>query len=148
MKTNWTRCSNLTDQYATRICHKKQLMNRKIKDLNQAILKAATETIPHGTGSNYRPCRTEELQQLEDETDEAREKAENNNPTVEINIAMKKATSKHRKVFVHEARRCWPEQTEQLNLDEDGTKLWRLTRAMNGKSSTSSPLLSSKQNIY
>ena len=104
-------------------------MNRKIKDLKRAILKAAKETIPRGARRNYTPYWTEELQQLEDVIEEARENTENN-PTVKNNIALKAPTAKHRKGFVHEGRRCWREQTEQLNVDKEGNKLWRLTRTM------------------
>ena len=51
------------------------------------------------------------MQQLGDEIVESREYIEND-PTVENNIALKAATAKHRKVFVHEARRCWLEKTK------------------------------------
>ena len=80
-----------------------------MKDFNQVILKAAKETIPRGARRNCRPYWIEALQQLTDETAEARENTEDN-PTVENNIALKAATAKHRKVFVREEKRCWREK--------------------------------------
>ena len=54
-KSKLEMLSSLTDQYVTRICHKTQPLNQKMKDFNHAILKAAKETIPCGANRNYRP---------------------------------------------------------------------------------------------
>ena len=45
-RTNRKLFSNFTHKYAASICHKKQPLNRMIKDLKQAILGAAKETTP------------------------------------------------------------------------------------------------------
>ena len=129
-KADWERFSALVDQYSERICNKQHHLNQRVKDVNQVILKAATETIPRGARKNYRPYWTEELQQLEEEVTEARE-AVVNDTTEENNITLKAAIAQHRKTFIQEARRSWQEKTEQLNLDKDGNKLRRLTQAMN-----------------
>ena len=55
---------------------------------DKAILKAATETIPRGARKKYRPHWNEELHQLEDQVNEAREKAEKEQST-ENNITLK-----------------------------------------------------------
>ena len=140
-KADWKRFSNLTDQCATQYLSQETAPELGDKDLNQVILQAAKETILRGARRNYGPYWTEELQQMENEIAEARENTENN-PRLENSIALKAATDKHRKVFVYEARWCWREKTEQLNLDKNSSKLWRLTKAMNDESSTSTPIMS------
>ena len=138
-KANWERFAEKVDMYTGEIRHKRQNINRKIKVLNQAILKAATESIPQGAWKNYRPYWTEELQQLEDSVEEARMKVQED-PTVLNNIELKAAAAKHKQVFNQEARRSWHEKTEQLNLDKDGNKLWKLAQAINDENSKSSPI--------
>ena len=66
-----------------------------------------------------------------------REKIENS-PTPHNNIA---CTAKYRKAFIHAARTSWRERTEKLNLDRDGNKLWKLTKAMNDETRSSSVMI-------
>ena len=47
------------------------------------------------------------------------------------NIALKASTARHRKAFNKSARTSWKQQRESLNLDKDGQKSWKLTKAMN-----------------
>ena len=51
--------------------------NTVVKEWTQGILKAAKETIPRGARRDYKPFWSDELQVLEDDLNEAREKAEN-----------------------------------------------------------------------
>ena len=65
-KANWERFSKLADQFTQRISNKRQNLNTNIKAFNQAVLKAAQQSIPRGARKNYKPYWTEELQQQED----------------------------------------------------------------------------------
>ena len=105
-------------------------MNTKIKAFNQAVPKAAQESIPRGARKNYKPYWTEELQQQEDAVREARNIVEEN-PSEEHNISLKAASAKHQRTLIQEVRKTWHEKTEQLNLDRDGKKLWNLVAALN-----------------
>ena len=69
-----------------------------------------------------------------------REKVENN-PTPQNNIAHKACTAKYRKAYIQAARTSWREKTEKLNLDRDGNKLWKLTKAMNDEETRSPPVM-------
>ena len=69
-----------------------------------------------------------------------REKVENN-PTPQNNIAHKACTAKYRKAYIQAARTSWREKTEKLNLDRDGNKLWKLTKAMNDEDTKSPPVM-------
>lgn len=138
-RANWEKFATLTDQLADGIRDKREHLNKKVRTLNQHILKAARESIPRGARRNYRPYWTEELQKQEDDVQEAREKVEED-PIIENNIALKEATAKHRRTLNQEARRSWVEKTEELNLDKEGQKLWRLAKALNDEGSRSSPI--------
>ena len=61
-KANWERFSKLVDQFTQKINNKRQNLNTKIKTFNQAVLKAAQESIPRGARKNYKPYWTEEIQ--------------------------------------------------------------------------------------
>ena len=111
--------------------------------MNKAILEAATKSIPRGARKNYRPYWTEELQELENEVSNCREEVEPN-PTVDNNIALKASTAKHKKAFNQAARVSWRNKTESLNLDKDGQKLWKLTKAMNDEDTRQMPLVIEK----
>ena len=69
-----------------KINNKGQNLNSKIKAFNQAVIKAAQESIPRGARKNYKPYWTEELQQQEDAVEEARDLVEED-PSEENNIA-------------------------------------------------------------
>ena len=71
-KANWERFSKLADQFTQRINNKRQNLNTKMKAFNQAVLKAAQESIPREARKNYKPYWTKELQQQEDAVREAR----------------------------------------------------------------------------
>ena len=138
-RANWEKFATLSDWYAEGIRNKQEHLNKKVRTLNQCILKAARESIPRGARKNYQPYWTEELQQQEDDVADAREKVEED-PTIENNIAFKEATAKHRRTLNQETRRCWIEKTQDLNLDKEGQKLWRLAKALNDEDSRSSPI--------
>ena len=54
-KANWERFSKLADQFTQRINSKRQNLNTTIKAFNQAVLKAAQESIPEEPERIIRP---------------------------------------------------------------------------------------------
>ena len=131
-KANWERFSKLVDEFTQKIKNKRQNLNTKIKAFNQAVLKAAQESIIRGARKNYKPYWAEELQQTEAAVREARNFVEEN-LSEENNISLKAASAKHQRTLIQEARKTWHEKTEQFNLDRDGKKLWNLVAALNDK---------------
>lgn len=138
-KADWNMFTSLTDLYTRGLKTDDLNINRVTRNFNQAILKAASETIPRGARKNYRPYWTEELQELEDEVSISRQKVEEN-PSVDNNIALKAATAKYRRAYHQAARSSWREKTEKLNLDRDGNKLWKLTKAINDENTRAAPI--------
>ena len=102
-KADWEMFSRLSDEYCKGTKVDDFNVNRATKSFNQAVLKAASETIPRGARKNYRPYWTEELQELEDEVARTREEVENN-PTLENNIALKAYIAKYRKAYIQAVR--------------------------------------------
>lgn len=138
-KANWEAFATLTNQYTKSVKDNDQKINRATSNFNKAILKAAKETIPRGARKNYRPYWTQELQDLEDEVSKARQAAEIE-PSTNNNITYKASEAKYRRAYKQAARASWTEKTEQLNLDRDGKKLWKLTKAMNDEDTRSAPI--------
>ena len=140
-KADWEMFSRLTNEHCKTVKADHFSINKATDSFNQSILRAASETIPRGVRKNYRPYWTEELQGLEDEVARIREKVENN-PTPQNNIAHKVCTAKYRKAYIQAARTSWGEKkTEKFNLDRDGNKLWKLTKAMIDEDTKSSPVM-------
>ena len=77
-RANWECFSKLVGQLTQKINNKRPDLNTKIKAFNQAVLKAAQESIPRGARKSYRSYWTEELQQQEDAVREARNLVEEN----------------------------------------------------------------------
>ena len=139
-KANWERLSTLVDQFTQKINNKRQNLNTKTKAFNQAVLKAAQESIPRGNRKNYKPYWTEELQQQEDAVREARNLVEQS-PSEENNVSLKAASTKHQRTLIQTARKTCHEKTEQLNLDREGKKLWNLVAALNDERQKSSQII-------
>ena len=86
-RAKWEEFSRLTDTYTKSVKTEDQNINRLADSFSRAILKAASATIPRGARKNYRPYWTEELQELEEQVEEARQMAEASS-TVENNVAL------------------------------------------------------------
>ena len=110
----------------------------------KAILKAVKESIPRGARKDYIANWSPELAKLHQETIDTRAKAETQ-PSVESNIAMKKAAAKYRIASNTAARENWQEKTASLNYEKDGRNLWNLVKSMNGEyDNRQSPLVIEK----
>ena len=87
----------------------------------------------HSPASQKRlyPNWSEELQNLNEEVSKARSKVEED-PTDDNNINLRKTAAKLTVETNKAVRKSWHEKTESLNFDKEGSKLWRLVKALNG----------------
>ena len=54
-----------------------------------------------------------------------------NMPTIENNIQLKAANAAYQKEYLKAIRKSWHENTEGLNCDKDGHKLWDIAKCLN-----------------
>ena len=134
-KADWSMYEALTDTYTRPINIRRKDTNKMVGEFTAAMLNAAKESIPRGARRNYKPYWTEEHQQWEDEVTEARAQAEAE-PSTDNNIALKEATAKYKLNCAKAARKSWHEKTSELNLDKDGSKLWKLAKILSDESSS------------
>ena len=137
-KAKWEEYARLTDQYTANINTRWKDTNNMVQEFNTAVKRAAKETIPRGARKDFKPYWNEKLQELEDEVNAARKKVEEE-PTLENKIGLQAKTALHKRTFIQTARANWKKKTGKLNLDKDGSKLWKLARAMNDEKATTAP---------
>ena len=113
--------------------------NHVIKEWNKCILQAAQETIPRGARRDYKPFWSNELKELEENMNEAREKAEKE-PSQANTIQLQHAKAKFLKTKLEAKRRSWRQKTSELNMEKDQTALWRLTKCLNEEDSRGSTI--------
>jgi hypothetical protein len=70
------------------------------------------------------------LEGFQNSLSEARREAESN-PSLENNNNLQRDKAKFLKTKIQSRRTSWREKTASLNLEKDGTKLWKLTKQMN-----------------
>ena len=97
---------------------------------NMAVLEAAKMFIPRGRCRNYQPCWTPELDNLHKALDQAREKMKSSPTNANVD-AHSKAKTQCTRSRTQSKRNSWHEKTASLNMENDTTGLWNLTRALN-----------------
>ena len=143
-KADWGKFKRLTDKFSKSIKPADQNINRATTNFQKALLQAATESIPRGARKNYKPYWTEELQDLEDQVNSARQTVEET-PNIENNIRLKALTAKYTSSYKQGARDSWIKKTESLNFDKEGQKLWKLTKALNDENTKAAPITLQKE---
>ena len=111
-------------------------INNVVRDLNSCILQAAHESIPRGARKEYKPYWTNQLQELQDEMEVARQDTESN-PSDENHLRLQQTKAKFLKAKIQARPQSWREKTAALNLEKDGTKLWRVVGQLNDEESRS-----------
>ena len=112
--------------------------NTVVKEWTKGIIQAANETIPRGARRDYKPFWSNQLKELEDDLNEAREKAEKE-PSQTNTILLQQAKAKFLKAKLEAKRRSWREKTSTLNMRND-TALWKLTKSLNEEDSRGSTI--------
>ena len=112
--------------------------NTVVKEWTKGIIQAAKETIPRGARRDYKPFWSNQLKELEDDLNEAREKAEKETSQTNT-ILLQKSKAKFLKTKLEAKRRSWREKTSTLNMRND-TALWKLTKSLNEEDSRGSTI--------
>ena len=107
-----------------------------MKDFNAGILTAAHKSIPRGARQNYKTFWSEELERLDEELSAARREAETN-PLQDNNNHLQHTKASFLRYKLQARRKSWRNKTASLNLEKDGTKLWKLANDEgNGRATT------------
>ena len=138
-KAEWSLFSIRANELTKDIRVQGRNENIVVKEWTQGILKAAREAIPRGARKDYKPFWSDDLKVLEDELNEAREKAEKDASEAST-IGLQQAKAKFLKAKLEAKRKSWREKTGSLNLEKDGKALWKLTKSLNEEDSRGSTI--------
>ena len=101
-------------------------MNIVIKEFNNYDLQAAKECIPKGERKDYNPYWNKDLNDKHNELPTARNLADVA-PSIENNTALKQTNAKFIKTRNEDRRNSWMNKTNNLTMETNSNKLWRLT---------------------
>ena len=129
-KAKWTLFALRANELTRDIVVQGRNENCITKEWTKAILTAAKEAIPRGARKDYKPFWSQELQELEDDLNKARDDAEKE-PNDGNTIKLQKAKAKFLKTKLIAKRKAWRSKTGSLNMEKDTTALWKLTKSLN-----------------
>ena len=110
-------------------------INKVVCEFTRCILQVAKEAIPKGARKEYKPYGNDDLDILHNELNTARDRAEYI-PTSVNNTALKQVNATFIRARNDARRKCWMTKTADLNMGNDGKKLWRLTKQLNDEGSS------------
>ena len=131
-KANWSLFSSHIDGALEKRKIGKMALNTKLNIFNKCVLEAAKTSIPRGRRKDYQPYWSPKLDELHTELSAHRENMEMN-PTDENIILHNKTKAAFTREKKKSMRHSWHEKTASLNLEKDTTKLWNLTKTLNGE---------------
>ena len=133
-RENWLLYHHRTSVLTKNIHFYDRDINKVVSEFTRCIIQAAKEAIPKDAGKEYRPYWNNYLDKLHKELNTARDIAESV-PTSENNTALKQVNAKFIRARNDARRKSWMTKTADLNMENDGNKLWRLTKQLNDKGS-------------
>ena len=132
-KTNWKAYAAATDATLGHLDVTEGSEDEVCQKIIDNILKAAREHIPRGHRKRYKPFWNKELEETVKLRRKARKKAEKN-PTPENKTAHNRLTAKVRLLVRKGKKDHWTNTCEQLNLNQEGHKAWKLINNLEGSS--------------
>ena len=138
-KANWDAYQEKSNQMLKTVIEKDHISVDALCDgISQAIVDAATETIPRGCRQHFKPFWSDQLQDAVNTREKARRALEKE-PNDENKINYNKECAKV-KLSVNRAKReHWRNTTGNLNLAQDGTKAWSLLNNLSGDNRRQNP---------
>ena len=108
------------------------------KNINSAILKAASLTIPRGCRKKYSPFWNDNLETAVQAKEKARKKYEEK-PTISNEIAYNRTAAAVRKITISSKRETFQKVCTDLDLATEGHKAWALIHNLNGECRVTNP---------
>ena len=136
-KADWESFKQLAEHECENITLSDNNMTENATAFQNALLTAAKKSIPRGRRKNYIPFWTPTLGKLQKDLDKARDVMERNPSNCNV-IEHNKARAAFIKEKLTQQKRSWHEKTASLNMEEDSSKLWSLTKILNEETTTRS----------
>ena len=136
-KANWKDFQTLTNA-ALNDVNEDKCINTTYSKICDAIITSAKKTIPRGNRKKYKPFWTKELENATSERKKARRRAEKS-PSNENRIIYNKLTAEVRKLTKESKKKAWTETVENIDLNKESHKAWKLLNNLEGKSSKKNP---------
>ena len=137
-RARWKDFECITDVEMNKLDIENLPIDQSSQEICNVILKAAQQTIPRGNRSKFKPFWTKELDEAVKERQNARKKAAKS-PTPANRTAYNKWTAKVRLLTRTGKRTKWRTTCQELDLNKDGKKAWKLLQNLEGKSKKENP---------
>ena len=137
-RANWNSFACITDTEMGKLDLDTLSVDQVSSEICSIILKAAKKTVPQGHRKKYKPFWNTELQHAV----KARRKAKRlatKFPTPENKTEFNKHTAKVRLLTRQGKRGKWIKTCEDLDLNKDGKKAWKLLQNLQGKGKKENP---------
>lgn len=144
-KANWKEFGRITDAELEQI-DQAQPIEKLYSTTCKIILKAAKKTIPRGNRKKFKPFWTTEIGDVVKLRRKARKKMEKH-PNLSNKREYNKLTAKVRHLTKSAKSKAWKENCEQLDLNKEGHKTWKLLHSLEGKATKTNqqPLLDTQE---
>ena len=113
-------------------------MDSICKEVNSAIIKAASLTIPKGCRKKYSPFWNDNLETAVQAKEKARQKLEND-PSVPNKIAYNRKAAAVRRLAITSKRSKFQNTCNDLNLATEGHRAWALIHNLSGENRATNP---------
>ena len=137
-KANWKAFADETDSQLGNLDVSDGTEDAVCNKITTAILDAAKKHIPRGNRNKYTPYWNKDLDQAVKSRNKARKDVETN-PSTENKIKLNRLTAKVRLLTNGGKREHWKTTCQQLNLNKDGHKAWKLLKNLEGSSRKENP---------
>ena len=137
-RADWNSYASMTDSEISKLDLDTLPVDQASSDICSIILKTAKKTIPQGHRKRYKPFWTAELQTAVKARRKAR-KTVAKCPTPENKTEYNRLTAKVRQLTRQGKRGKWVKTCENLDLNKDGKKAWKLIQNLQGKKKKENP---------
>ena len=137
-KADWKAFADETNSQIGKIDVSNEAEDAVCTKITTAILNAAKKHIPRGRRKKYMPFWNKDLEQAVKLRNRARKEVELN-PSTENKIKLNRLTAKVRRLTNTGKREHWRTTCQQLNLNKEGHKAWKLLKNLEGSSKKENP---------
>ena len=137
-KAKWNDYARITDEGMNKVDIAALSMDKVSSEICSVIFKASKQAIPRGSFKKFKPFWDKNLKAAVCARREARKKVEKD-PTPENRTNYNKHTAKVRFLTRQRKKSKWRETCQNLDLNKNGHKAWKLLKNLEGSSKKENP---------